>query len=66
MGCARCKFDPCMVLCEPCLKPCKATCEPHCAKCKAGCEPACAPLMPCAVGPLSFAAIGTGAANPAE
>ena len=38
MGCASCKFDPCMVLCEPCLKLCKATCEPHCAKCKAGCE----------------------------
>jgi hypothetical protein len=36
-----------------------------CKLCKP-CVTACALLVPCAVGPLSFAAIGTGAANPAE
>ena len=59
VGCARCKFDPCKALCEPCLKPCKATCEPckatcepHCAKCKAGCEkcPKCPPACTACAG----------------
>jgi len=51
MGCARCKFDPCMVLCESCLKPCKATCEPHCAKCKPACTGFAGSCLACKYNP---------------